>query len=180
MSQLLIHNFLADLDRIRAVSGSKRETVVREAFKDLLKAWAKQHELVFIAEYPFQTVAKEERAVDGALLYSLRVPFGYWEAKDEKDDLDDEIEYKKRRGYPQDNIIFEDSRTAILIQNRNEVMRASIAETRALERLLNLFFGYERPEIAQFHKAVEQFKADLPAVIGALREKIETASKTNV
>jgi predicted helicase len=179
MSQLLIHNFLADLDRIRAVSGSKRETVVREAFKDLLKAWAKQHELVFIAEYPFQTVAKEERAVDGALLYSLRVPFGYWEAKDDKDDLDEEIEYKKRRGYPQDNIIFEDSRTAVLIQNRNEVMRASIADTKALERLLNLFFGYERPEIAQFNKAVEQFKADLPAVIGALREKIETASRTN-
>jgi hypothetical protein len=38
MSQLLIHNFLADLDRIRAASGSTRETIVREAFKDLLKA----------------------------------------------------------------------------------------------------------------------------------------------
>jgi predicted helicase len=117
--------------------------------------------------------------VDGALLYSLRVPFGYWEAKDEKDDLDVEIETKKRRGYPQDNIIFEDSRTAVLIQNRAEVLRAPITDTKALERLLDLFFDYERPEIAQFHKAVEQFKADLPAVIGALRERIEIASKTN-
>ena|SRR5208337_1156365 len=144
MSQLLIHNFLADLDRLRAVSGTTRETVVREAFKDLLKAWARQHELVFIAEYPFQTAAKEDRAVDGALLYSLRVPLGYWEAKDENDDLDAEIEYKKRRGYPQTNIIFEDSQNAVLIQNRHEVARASIADTKALERLLNLFFTYER------------------------------------
>lgn len=37
--------------------------------------------------------------MDGALLYSLRVPFGYWEAKDEKDDLDAEIDLKFRRGY---------------------------------------------------------------------------------
>jgi hypothetical protein len=179
MSQLLIHNFLRDLDRIRVVSGSTRETVVREAFKDLLKAWAKQHDLVFIPEFAFETPAKEKRYVDGALLYSLRVPFGYWEAKDEKDDLDVEIETKKRRGYPQDNIIFEDSRTAVLIQNRAEIVRAGITDTKALERLLDLFFGYERPEIAQFHKAVEQFKTDLPAVIKALREKIEIASKAN-
>jgi hypothetical protein len=50
------------------------------------------------------------------LVHALRVPFGYWEAKDEKDDLDAEIELKKRRGYPQDNIIFEDSNRAVLVQ----------------------------------------------------------------
>jgi hypothetical protein len=50
---------------------------------------------------------------DGALLYSLRVPLGYWEAKDEDDDLDKEIEKKFRKGYPQDNIIFEDSDKAV-------------------------------------------------------------------
>jgi hypothetical protein len=32
------------------------------------------------------------------------VPLGYWEAKDEDDDLDEEIEKKFRKGYPQDNI----------------------------------------------------------------------------
>ena len=41
MSQLLINQFLNDLDRLRAVSGTNRESVVREAFKDLLKNWAK-------------------------------------------------------------------------------------------------------------------------------------------
>jgi len=56
-----------------------------------------QHDLVFIPEYEIETPAKERRYVDGALLYKLRVPFGYWEAKDEKDDLDAEIEYKLRR-----------------------------------------------------------------------------------
>ncbi len=48
MSQLLINQVLTDLDRLRAVSGTNRQTVVREAFKDLLKNSAKQHELVLL------------------------------------------------------------------------------------------------------------------------------------
>lgn len=53
------------------------------------------------------------------------MPFGYWEAKDEKDDLDAEIATKLRRGYPQDNIIFEDSTEAVLMQAKTEVMRSA-------------------------------------------------------
>lgn len=75
---------------------------------------------------------KDKRAVDGALLHELRLPFGYWEAKDEKDDLDAEIEYKFKRGYPQDNIIFEDTRQAVLIQHRNEVMRCEVSDVAQL------------------------------------------------
>jgi hypothetical protein len=103
------------------------------------------------------------------------VPFGYWEAKDSDDDLDKEISKKLARGYPQDNIIFEDSKTAVLIQNRREVLRCSIDEPKELEKLLRLFFSYERAEIAEFRKAVEQFTTDLPAVLKALREMIEQA-----
>jgi predicted helicase len=51
MSQLLINDYLKQLDLIRRVSGSQRETIVREAFKDLLKNWGKQHDLIFLAEY---------------------------------------------------------------------------------------------------------------------------------
>lgn len=39
MSQLLINDYLSQLDLIKKISGSQRETIVREAFKDLLKAW---------------------------------------------------------------------------------------------------------------------------------------------
>ena len=83
MSQTLIGNDLSELARLRQVSGSRRESVLREAFKDLLKAWGRQHELVFVPEYELDTATKERRYVDGALLHELRVPFGYWEAKDE-------------------------------------------------------------------------------------------------
>ncbi len=150
---------------------------MREAFKDLLKSWGRALNLIFVPEFEVATPARERRYVDGALLYELRVPFGYWEAKDAKDNLDEQIALKFRRGYPQTNIIIENSRTAALFQNRQEVARCQVEDAAALERLLRLFFAYERAEITDFRKAVEQFKADLPAVLAALRERIDRAEK---
>ena len=97
MSQVFITQYLAELDRLRKVSGSGRETIVREAFKDLLKAWGRTQDLTFVAEYP--------------LLHSIRTPLGWWEAKDADDDLDSEIAAKFRKGYPKDNIVFSDDVT---------------------------------------------------------------------
>jgi type I restriction-modification system DNA methylase subunit len=179
VSQTLIGQYLGELDRLRQASGSRRESVLREAFKDLLKAWGRQHDLVFVPEYAIESPTRERRYVDGALLHELRVPFGYWEAKDEADDLDAEIALKFRRGYPQDNIVFEDSTQAVLIQHREEVMRCSVTDVAQLERLLKLFFGYERPEIADFRQAVAQFKTDLPVVLGELRQMIERQHAEN-
>jgi hypothetical protein len=76
MSQLIINDYLKQLDLIKKISGSSRETIMREAFKDLLKAWGKQHNLLFLAEYPLKTLTKSNIAVDGALLHELRMPLG--------------------------------------------------------------------------------------------------------
>jgi hypothetical protein len=42
------------------------------------------------------------------------LPHGYWEAKDEKDDLAKEVQLKLEKGYPRDNIIFQAPERAIL------------------------------------------------------------------
>jgi hypothetical protein len=60
MSQRLINEYLKQLDVIKKVSGSSRETIVREAFKDLLKAWGRQHNLFLIAQYPLKTATKNQ------------------------------------------------------------------------------------------------------------------------
>ena len=179
MSQHLISRYLNELSDLRRVSGEVRESVVREAFKTFLKDWGRSKDLIFVPEYKLDTATRDRRFVDGALLHELRVPFGFWEAKDEEDDLDVEIQKKFRRGYPQDNIVFEDSTEAVLIQNRQEIMRCPVIDPDRLEKLLDLFFSHERPEIAEFRKAVEQFKKDLPAVLAALRGMIEHAEETN-
>ena len=160
MSQILINDYLKQLDIIKKVSGSRQD-------------------LIFLAEYPLKTATKSNINVDGALLHELRMPLGYWEAKDAADDLDDEIGKKFRRGYPQDNIIFSDDAVAVLWQNKSEVLRCDMTDTQALAKLLKLFFGFERPEIAGFRAAVEQFKTDLPAVLLALRQMIEREHERN-
>ena len=176
MSRQLINEYRADLDRLRAVSGSRRESVLREAFKDLLKRWGKSNDLQFIPEHDIVTPQKNRIYLDGALLHALRVPFGYWEAKDADDDLDAEIAAKTRKGYPRDNIIYSDDHTAILIQDGSEIARVPMDDTDALYDLLTRFFAHERQEIADFNKAVKQFAQDLPAVLAALRDLI--AEKT--
>jgi predicted helicase len=82
--------------------------------------------------------------------------------------------------YPNTNIIFEDSVHAVLIQNGAEVIRCKTDDGPALNNLLELFFGWQRPEIAEFRKAIVQFKTDLPSVLVALRERIDDAQRSNV
>ena len=172
MSRQLINEYRADLDRLRTVSGSRRESVLREAFKDLLKRWGRSQDLNFVPEHDIVTAQKNRIYVDGALLHALRVPFGYWEAKDADDDLDAEIAAKTRKGYPRDNIVYSDDHTAILIQDGVERARVAMDDTDRLHGLLTSFFAHERQEIADFNKAVKQFATDLPAVLHALRDLI--------
>lgn len=107
-------------------------------------------------------------AVDGALVPPiLRKPFGYREAKDSKDDLDREIALKLASGYPDDNIIYEDTRQAVLRQNGREAMRAPIDEAAKLLALLDRLFAHEPPELGAFRAASAKFRADLPQVLDA-------------
>ena len=179
MSRQLVNEYRADLDRLRAVSGSRRESVLREAFKDLLKRWGRAHDLLFVPEHAITTPQKNRIYLDGALLHALRVPFGYWEAKDADDDLNAEIAAKTRKGYPRDNIIYSDDHTAILIQDGHEVARVAMDDTDALYPLLVRFYAHERQEIADFNKAVKQFSQDLPAVLEALRDLIAQKRKAS-
>ena len=79
MSKQLINEYRAELDKLRQISGSRRESVVREPFKDLLKRWGKSQDLQFVAEHAIVTPKGNRIYTDGALLHGLRVPFGYRE-----------------------------------------------------------------------------------------------------
>ncbi|MGL4323267.1 MAG: hypothetical protein ACRCTD_04435 [Beijerinckiaceae bacterium] len=97
MSQILVQKYFNELDRLKTVSGSLREGVISEAFKDLLKDWSRQSNLVFIGQFEI-LVGKSRIYPDGAVLHDIRVPLGYWEAKDTNDDLEAEIKAKFRKG----------------------------------------------------------------------------------
>jgi hypothetical protein len=77
LSRALFNKDPAALDRLRTVSGSRRESVVREAFKDLLKRCGRTHGLLFVPKHAITTPQKRRIHIR-----ALRVPFGDWEAND--------------------------------------------------------------------------------------------------
>ena len=94
MSAIFVNRFLEELDRIKTLSGSLNEQVIRVAFREMLRTWARSKDLFLIEEHEFVTKLKTKVYPDGTVVHDLRVPLGYWEGKDSKDDLDTEITAK--------------------------------------------------------------------------------------
>lgn len=172
MSIFAIKTFLKELEDIKHYGGTSKETAVRFAFQKLLDEYAKSKDLRLIAEVSIKLKNGKTVTPDGTLKDVLRLDHGYWESKDEADDINVEIQKKFAKGYPNDNILFEDSNTAVLYQYGVEVARTPLEDEDALDKLLNKFISYERQEVTDFRKAIEQFKEDIPKVTEALREII--------
>ena len=172
-----IERYRAELERLIAFGGSDNESSIRRAFAGCLDSYCRDHRerLALVDELGYRGGVYP----DGTVKDSLRMARGYWEAKDTHDDLDAEIQAKFDRGYPRDNIIFEDSETAVLVQNGGVAQRANMRRPGELHRLIRLFLDYELPEIEEFRQAQSQFKDDLPAVIGNLRQAVEDAERDN-
>ncbi len=173
-----LKRYREELARLRQYGGSTNELSMRRAFETCLDDYCRAHPdgLALIAEQ--RTSANVQP--DGTVRDALRLARGYWEAKDTADDLDAEIEKKLIRGYPRNNIIFEDSQTAVLIQNSAEAMRVDMSLGNELHQLIKSFLEYEPPQIEEFRKAQHQFKTDLPSVLTGLRETIEGAENGNL
>lgn len=179
MSIHSVKQYQAEVEKIMHYGGTKKETAIRTAFQNLLNEYAKQKGLLLIPEITIRTAKGKNVTPDGTLKDSLRQDWGYWESKDEADDIDEEIRKKFAKDYPKDNILFEDSKTAVLFQSGFEKLRADMQDEEALHRIINTFINYERPEVQNFRKAIELFKQDVPKVTETLRGIIEAQAKTN-
>jgi len=107
VSRQHINAYRRTLAEQHRITGSLNERVLKKAFADLLERTGRAHDLIFTNEWEGRGPRGNNIAVDGALVPPiLRKPFGYWEAKDSKDDIDREIAAKQQSGYPDDNIMF--------------------------------------------------------------------------
>jgi hypothetical protein len=133
------------LDDLRGQNVST-EGNVRRAFEGLLADTARHKGWTLVSELSEKSGGSLVRP-DGTVRDANSLPRGYWEAKDTKDDLDTEIKRKIARGYRLSNTIFEDTRTGVLYQNKQEVLRAPLGDPAELAKLLNQFFRYTEPDI---------------------------------
>ncbi len=88
MSLQLISQYQARLERIVRYSGSRNESSVRTAFQELLDHYASSKNLALIAELDYKTALGTTVRPDGTLKNAVRQDIGYWESKDERDDLE--------------------------------------------------------------------------------------------
>src|ERR1035437_10365544 len=133
MSEFSIKQYQSEVEKIIHFGGTKKETAIRNAFYNLLNEYAKQKGLMVVTEVSIKATNSNKTVTpDGTLKDMLRQDWGYWESKDESDKIDDEIKKKFDKGYPKENILFEDSQTAILIQNGIEVRRVSMKDAEGL------------------------------------------------
>jgi hypothetical protein len=121
------------------------EGAVRIAFRELLAACGRRFDLTLVDEYPFQPPKLHAIRIDGALLNPFRLASGYWEAKDEHDDLEKEIRAKLERGYPRSNIIFQAPERAVLFQHSvRQGLNEDIRDPKNLVELLKQFLRLPR------------------------------------
>src|SRR5260221_4515869 len=151
------------------------ELAVRTAFLNLLNETAHQVKWMLIPE---QTIEGSIRP-DGVLRDGFDLKRGFWEAKGPKSDLDKEIAKKITTGYPLTNTIFENTKRAILYQNKKRAFEYDLHNPTEVSDLLTQFFTYTEPDIASFEVAVQEFKERVPELATALLAIIAKEYKQN-
>lgn len=166
------------LDALKKGLNLTSEGSTRRAFSALLDETARVRKWTLAEEVTRRRKAHRIR-LDGVLYGPGNLPRGFWEAKDESDDLSAEILKKKAREYPVGNIIFEDTERAILIQENQEVEDIDLRNRDDLARLLTRFYNYEMAPFEEFDKAVAWFADIIPDIGNSLKAKIAASHQRN-
>lgn len=159
--------------------GVSHETAVRSAFHTLLETCCRQFSWTLVPEWEIKRPKQRSVRVDGALVDAFRLPHGYWEAKDEHDNLENEVKKKFAAGYPKTNILFQAPERAILYQNGKQVLDEDISKPNKLVETLSLFVEYLPPAYEQWEDAVAHFRNEVPKLAETVKELIEHERKAS-
>ena len=174
----IVRDYYSELDRFDRL-GVVHEGAVRSAFQSLLQGCARQLDWTLVPEHSMTGNQNRRIVVDGALMDGFRLTHGYWEAKDEDDDLPTEVVRKFEVGYPRDNILFQEPHRAILWQNERQTLDADLTDPTELIGTLETFFSHRPQEYTEWEEAVAQFRERVPALGQGLAERIHGERETN-
>jgi N-6 DNA Methylase len=159
--------------------GHKTEGNTRSAFADLLKRCASPYDWHLVEEYQFKGTGKQPLRADGALVDSLTLVHGLWEAKDTADDLQKEIKSKVAAGYPLTNILFQSPTRAVLYQDNHIALDCDLTNPESLIEVLQLFFDYRQPHEVDWQEAVLKFSEKIPELAAGVTIILEAEHKKN-
>ncbi len=179
MSKHHIKQYYYQTDGLKGV-GVTNEMAIKQPFDSLIMKFSESKNYIYATEVTIKNEAGKNIRPDGILMTELRIHKGYVESKDTNDTLDNEINKKLfKDGYPKNNIIFQDSIQAVLIQNGVEVSRVLMNDAEKLEKILLQFINHKPEYIEKFEAALEKFKEDIPVIVATLRDTIDGEYKKN-
>jgi len=156
------------------------EGTVGNPFAILLDICAKKVNATFAPQYSMSSPKGNRIVIDGAIISEeYKLPLAYWEAKDMDDDLPKAIQEKRDKGYPFDNIVFQNPERAILFQNEEVALDTDITDPENLVEVLQRLFSYSRITFGDWYEAVDKFRDRIPALAKRLKELVEQERKTN-
>lgn len=176
-----IKRYYEEKAKIYQTNKNPNEGQLRPSFSRLLNDCISPKGYSLIEEKNETTNEGKKIRCDGRLETKDSLIIGYWESKDTKDNLEEEIKKKRDKGYPFENILFEDSKTAILIQAGREVARTGInddADIKNFGELLGRFISYDK-ETKRFRQELENFKEVIPKMAGEIKRLFWQATKDN-
>jgi len=176
MLKISINKYYATISKINQAGGTNNESALRRSFADLLQDYADHKNLQLVEELAYKNTRIRP---DGTLRTQMQLSWGYWESKDSKDNIDVEIQKKIAIGYPTTNILFENSETAVLIQNGQETMRIEICNEILLDRIISELINCVPKEYIDFDNAIKQFKENVPNIVETLRKTIDNQYSIN-
>lgn len=179
MSKILINQYYQNLDRTLQYGKSRNEQSIRNHFWHLLNDYARKSNYEVVPEVAVMGTRGKKVYPDGTVKNLWGLDIGLWESKDEKDDIEAEIDAKIRKGYPLTNILFEDNNVAVLFQRGEEVGRVKMRDADRLHDLLTTFINFKSETVYKFEEAIEKFKADIPIIVETLRLRIIESREKN-
>lgn len=164
----------------------KKETSLKPHFMTLLRDfWEGDQKGSLIEEFGEKTQAKRNISYDARLSNEDGLTLGHIEAKDDRDELEKEINAKKESGYQFQNILFWQPKGIILIQeekkvsyNGQEFIDLSESNKKREEDLLGIikiFLNYMPPALANFKKNQEGFLSAIQEQADWLKQAIKDA-----
>ena len=174
-----IRDYYATLQQYERYDAT-HEGAVSSPFDTLLHACAKQVNATLIPQYAMRTPKGNRIVLDGVILDEYGLPFAYWEAKDMHDDLLKAVQEKRDAGYPLENTFFQTPQRAIVYQNGQVVLDLDITEPARLIAALQYLFSYVPAALDNWHTAVADFRAHVPALASKLKELIDKQHQADV
>ncbi len=174
-----IRDYYATLQQYERYDAT-HEGAVSNPFAFLLDACAKQANATLIPQYAMHTPAGNRIVLDGVILDEYGLPFAYWEAKDMHDALLKAVQQKRDAGYPLENTFFQTPQRAIVYQNGQVVLDLDITEPARLIAALQHLFSYVPAALDNWHTAVADFRAHVPALASKLKELIDKQHQADV